>query len=189
MLAVVADAVTTPFEAMRRAALNQEDVAVIVGVGGLGGFGVQIAAAMGAAVVAIKLGDQGLYLRTTADAVRMGAFCERLALRTDAWLDRELLSPCFQARGVSGTTGSGDATVAGLLAALLRGAGPCEAATSATAVGACSVEAIDPISGIPTWTQVAERIAEGWPRHAVEIELPAGTELERDATGTVILRR
>jgi len=145
--------------------------------------------AMGAVVVAIKLGDQGLYLRTTADPARMGAFCERLALRADAWLDRELLSPCFQARRVSGTTGSGDATIAGLLAALLRGAGPCEAATSATAVGACSVEAIDPISGIPTWTQVAERIAEGWPRHAVEIELPAGTELERDATGTVILRR
>ncbi|HXQ97283.1 MAG TPA: 6-hydroxycyclohex-1-ene-1-carbonyl-CoA dehydrogenase [Candidatus Limnocylindrales bacterium] len=60
MLAVVADAVTTPFEAMRRAALNQEDVAVIVGVGGLGGFGVQIAAAMGAAVVAIDVDRERL---------------------------------------------------------------------------------------------------------------------------------
>ena len=115
----------------------------------------------------------------------MQAFCGRLQLQADTWLDRELLSPCFEARAVNGTTGSGDATIAGLLAALLRGAGPCEAATSATAVGACSVEAIDPTSGIPAWTQVAQRIAEGWPRHAIEIDLPAGAE--RDATGTMVL--
>jgi len=144
---------------------------------------------MGAGVVAIKLGDQGLYLRTTPDATRMRAFCERLGLRTDVWLDRELLSPCFRVRTVSGTTGSGDATIAGLLAALLRGTGPCEAATSATAVGACSVEAVDPTSGIPSWTQVTERIADGWPRQPVEIELPADVAVERDGTGTMVLLR
>ena len=54
-LAVVADAVTTPFEAIRRSRLTEDDVAVIVGVGGIGGFGVQIAAARGAAVVAIDV--------------------------------------------------------------------------------------------------------------------------------------
>ncbi len=54
-LAVVADAVTTPLEAVRRAALSPEDVAVFVGVGGVGGFGVQLAAALGAAVVAIDV--------------------------------------------------------------------------------------------------------------------------------------
>jgi 6-hydroxycyclohex-1-ene-1-carbonyl-CoA dehydrogenase len=53
MLSVVADAVTTPFEAIRRSGLGSDDVAVFVGVGGIGGFGVQIAAALGAAVVAI----------------------------------------------------------------------------------------------------------------------------------------
>jgi 6-hydroxycyclohex-1-ene-1-carbonyl-CoA dehydrogenase len=55
LLSVVADAVTTPFEAIRRAGLGADDVAVFVGVGGVGGFGVQIAAAMGAAVVAIDV--------------------------------------------------------------------------------------------------------------------------------------
>jgi 6-hydroxycyclohex-1-ene-1-carbonyl-CoA dehydrogenase len=54
-LAVVADAVTTPFEAIHRAELSGDDVAVFVGTGGVGGFGVQIAAAMGAAVVAIDV--------------------------------------------------------------------------------------------------------------------------------------
>ncbi len=55
MLSVIADAVTTPYEAIDRAAVGPDDVAVFVGVGGVGGFGVQIAAAMGASVVAIDV--------------------------------------------------------------------------------------------------------------------------------------
>src|SRR5579864_1185161 len=47
-LSVVADAVTTPYEAIRRAQLGSDDIAVFTGVGGIGGFGVQIAAAFGA---------------------------------------------------------------------------------------------------------------------------------------------
>jgi len=62
MLSVVADAVTTPYEAIRRAKLECSDVAVFVGVGGIGGFGVQIAAALGAAVVAIDVDNDRLEL-------------------------------------------------------------------------------------------------------------------------------
>jgi len=62
ILSVIADAVTTPYEAIRRSGLGQEDVAVIVGAGGVGGFGVQIAAALGAAVVAIDVDRERLEL-------------------------------------------------------------------------------------------------------------------------------
>jgi 6-hydroxycyclohex-1-ene-1-carbonyl-CoA dehydrogenase len=62
MLSVVADAVTTPYEAIRRAEVGAEDVAVIVGVGGIGGFAVQIAAAWGAAVAAIDIDRERLEL-------------------------------------------------------------------------------------------------------------------------------
>ena len=62
MLSVVADAVTTPFEAIRRSSLGADDVAVIVGVGGVGAFAVQIAAARGAAVVAIDVDRERLEL-------------------------------------------------------------------------------------------------------------------------------
>ncbi|MGB0035360.1 MAG: 6-hydroxycyclohex-1-ene-1-carbonyl-CoA dehydrogenase [Candidatus Acidiferrales bacterium] len=55
MLSVVADAVTTPYEAIRRSGLGPDDLAVIVGAGGVGGFAVQIGAALGAAVVAIDV--------------------------------------------------------------------------------------------------------------------------------------
>jgi 6-hydroxycyclohex-1-ene-1-carbonyl-CoA dehydrogenase len=62
MLSVVADAVTTPLEAIRRAKLSSDDVAVFIGVGGVGGFGVQIAAAMGAAVAAVDIDHERLEL-------------------------------------------------------------------------------------------------------------------------------
>lgn len=62
MLSVIADAVTTPYEAIRRSELGREDLAVIVGAGGVGGFGVQIAAALGAAVVAIDVDRERLDL-------------------------------------------------------------------------------------------------------------------------------
>ncbi|HEY5162678.1 MAG TPA: 6-hydroxycyclohex-1-ene-1-carbonyl-CoA dehydrogenase [Terriglobales bacterium] len=61
-LSVVADAVTTPYEAIRRSGLGANDIAVVIGVGGIGGFGVQIAAALGAAVVAIDIDDEKLAL-------------------------------------------------------------------------------------------------------------------------------
>ena len=61
-LSVIADAVTTPWEAIRRAGIGPDDVAVFVGVGGVGGFGVQIATALGAAVVAIDIDQAKLEL-------------------------------------------------------------------------------------------------------------------------------
>jgi 6-hydroxycyclohex-1-ene-1-carbonyl-CoA dehydrogenase len=61
-LAVVADAVTTPFEALRRAHVGPGDVVAVVGAGGVGGFGVQIAAAQGAAVAAVDIDPARLEL-------------------------------------------------------------------------------------------------------------------------------
>ena len=54
-LSVVADAISTPYQAIVRSGLGAGDVAVFVGAGGVGGFGIQVAAALGAAVVAIDV--------------------------------------------------------------------------------------------------------------------------------------
>ncbi len=54
-LSVIADAVSTPYQAALRADLQSGDLAVFIGTGGVGGFGVQIAAAMGAHVIAIDV--------------------------------------------------------------------------------------------------------------------------------------
>jgi 6-hydroxycyclohex-1-ene-1-carbonyl-CoA dehydrogenase len=54
-LAVVADAVTTPYQAVVRSGLQAGDLAIVVGVGGVGTHCVQVAAALGAHVVAVDV--------------------------------------------------------------------------------------------------------------------------------------
>jgi len=54
-VAVLADAVTTPYQAAVLADIGEDDVAVVIGVGGVGGYAVQIAAAFGATVVAVDI--------------------------------------------------------------------------------------------------------------------------------------
>jgi 6-hydroxycyclohex-1-ene-1-carbonyl-CoA dehydrogenase len=57
---VVADAVTTPYQAIVRSGLQAGELAVVVGVGGVGTYCVQIAGAFGAKVVAIDVADAKL---------------------------------------------------------------------------------------------------------------------------------
>jgi len=59
-VSIVADALTTPYQAVRRAGLGSGSLAVVVGAGGVGGYCVQIAAAFGAKVVAIDVDDAKL---------------------------------------------------------------------------------------------------------------------------------
>lgn len=89
-LSVVADAVTTPYQAIHRAELAENQVAVFVGIGGVGGFGVQIAAAMGARVIALDVDDTRLERMAahgadfTLNTRDMGARDVKKALRTHA---------------------------------------------------------------------------------------------------------
>ncbi len=57
-LSVVADAVTTPYQAVLQTGLGEGSLAIVNGVGGIGGYCVQVASAMGATVVAVDI-DQG----------------------------------------------------------------------------------------------------------------------------------
>ena len=124
---------------------------------------------MGAKIVGLKIGDRGLYLRTTSAAVL--AKLGRCQLKdVISWSHRELWAPCFATQMV-GTTGSGDATIAGFLMGLLRGMAPEETLKAACAVGACNVEAVDALSGIRSWPETAERIAAGWLRRPVALDL------------------
>lgn len=54
-LSVVADAVTTPYQAVVRSGLEPGDLAIVIGVGGVGNYCCQIAAAFGAQLVAIDV--------------------------------------------------------------------------------------------------------------------------------------
>jgi 6-hydroxycyclohex-1-ene-1-carbonyl-CoA dehydrogenase len=119
MLSVVADAVTTPYEAIRRAGLGAEDVAVVVGAGGVGGFGVQISAALGAAVAVIDIDRERLDL-----AARHGAGLALDAGSTDLKVLRAAVRTFVKESGRKGIglkifemsgTPAGQATAFGLL--------------------------------------------------------------------------
>jgi len=120
----------------------------------------------GTNVVVIKLGDQGLYLRThQIEKSNLSSI-----INPKDWNYRQLLSPCF-ATEVKGTTGTGDATIAGFLAQLLEGGEPEKAITLATAVGACCVEAIDATGGIRPLPEVIKRVTSGWERLTLSIPI------------------
>lgn len=59
-LSVIADAVTTPLQAIKNSGLVSGDVAIFIGAGGVGGYGIQIAASMGAHVVVLDVDDKKL---------------------------------------------------------------------------------------------------------------------------------
>jgi 6-hydroxycyclohex-1-ene-1-carbonyl-CoA dehydrogenase len=54
-LSVVADAVTTPYQAAERVGINEGDTVIVIGVGGVGTYGVLVSLARGAKVVALDV--------------------------------------------------------------------------------------------------------------------------------------
>jgi 6-hydroxycyclohex-1-ene-1-carbonyl-CoA dehydrogenase len=118
-VSIVADALTTPYQAVRRAGVAPDSLAVIVGVGGVGGYCVQVARAFGAQVVAIDVDDaklaaiagHGAALTLNARAhdgkalkAAISAFAKQQGLRATEWF-------IFECSG----TAAGQLTAYGLL--------------------------------------------------------------------------
>lgn len=102
-LSVVADAVTSPYQAALRAGVGPGDLVIVVGVGGIGTFAIQVAKALGATVVALshsaeKLAQVAGYCtplnlsehespRATRQAIQR--IVEAKGLRTTEWIIME----------------------------------------------------------------------------------------------------
>ena len=129
---------------------------------------------LGGRIVGLKLGYRGLYIRT-GNSIHMESMGRARPRSSNAWASRELWAPCFKV-AVAGTTGSGDATIAGFLAALLHELPIEEALRLAVAVGACNVEAVDALSGIRSWETTLPRVAAGWEQQRLNLNCP-GLEL------------
>lgn len=118
-LAVVSDAVSTPFQAVKRSGLAPGDFAVVVGTGGIGLHAVQIAAAAGATVVAVDVSASKLEMaraagaRGVVDATGMAVKDIKKSVRTIA---ESLGAPphCWKIFETSGTR-AGQETAFGLL--------------------------------------------------------------------------
>jgi sugar/nucleoside kinase (ribokinase family) len=132
---------------------------------------------MGTRTVVLKLGAEGLYLKT---GPTVSALVERRHWRTfdwSGWQSRELLAPCFEV-DVASTTGAGDCTIAGFLMALLRGCNAAEAMVDAVAVGASSVETADGAAGLPSYDQVTARFMQGFKVRLPRIRLDGWSHSE-----------
>lgn len=124
--------------------------------------------ALGPAVVGFKLGDQGFYLKTSSDPERLASMGPLSPADIEPWVGREMAAPCFRVE-VAGTTGAGDATIAGFIGAMVKGLEPEDAVIMAVGTGASGVEALDAASAIRDWDRTAARFASGWPQREIAI--------------------
>ncbi|MZQ85852.1 carbohydrate kinase family protein [Paenibacillus sp. 5J-6] len=127
---------------------------------------------MGAAVVGLKLGEHGLYVRTTKEVSRLSAIGPCLLSKElqANWLDSEMIVSCFHVDAV-GTTGAGDCTIAGFIYGLLQGFELEKTLQTAVGVGAFNVEQADAVSGIPHGSKVWERMDNGWKQREMKLDL------------------
>ncbi|CAN5462156.1 hypothetical protein BH11ARM1_BH11ARM1_15270 [soil metagenome] len=98
---------------------------------------------LGAKIVMIKQGADGFLVRSRA------AFAHGPNLSA--------FIPCFEVE-VVGTTGTGDATIAGFISGFIDGLSPHETFNRAAAAGACACESADSTSGIPNMEALNLRI-------------------------------
>lgn len=122
---------------------------------------------MGCALVGLKLGHRGLYVRTSSDEKRLEPLRALLPETFKDWIDRREIVPCYQVQ-VVGTTGCGDCTIAGFLAGLVHGLPLEQAMQSAVGAGAATAEQADATSGVPHWDELQSRISAGWAHHPAE---------------------
>jgi 6-hydroxycyclohex-1-ene-1-carbonyl-CoA dehydrogenase len=70
-LSVIADAVTTPYQAVKQAGVTKGDLCVVNGVGGVGGYCAQIATAMGGTTIAVDVNEDRLAALRAQGAVAL----------------------------------------------------------------------------------------------------------------------
>lgn len=94
-VSVVADAVTTPYQAVSQSGIGPGDLAVVNGVGGVGGYCVQIARAFGATVIAIDVDVKKLDM-----IARHGAELTLDASQTDGREQKKRIAAFAKERGL-----------------------------------------------------------------------------------------
>jgi len=97
----------------------------------------------------VKASRRGLFLKTSDK------------FEDPRWCDKKMRQKAFQVEAM-GTTGAGDAAVAGFLMGFVRGFTPEKALEAAAAVGACSCEKAEAVTGVMPWPETAARIYAGW---------------------------
>jgi len=118
---------------------------------------------LGAAIAVVKCGYHGWYVRS-GSAARLAKLGRARPKDPAAWADRELWCPAFRVGKIASATGSGDASIAGFLTALLRGVPLVHAVRMANTAGWMNLRAFDALSGIGSWNETERTLAKLVPR-------------------------
>ncbi|MFP4176677.1 MAG: carbohydrate kinase family protein, partial [Candidatus Brocadiia bacterium] len=111
---------------------------------------------MGCQVMVIKCGHLGAYLKTEARPEGLGQCLERPGV----WGELEIFDPTYRVQTIESTTGSGDSSISGFLAAMLRGRDPEICMACLNAVGAQNLSRRDAVSGVRSWSETIEWVRE-----------------------------
>ena len=107
----------------------------------------------GMGIIVIKVGKNGIYLRTPNEK-RLQVFGS-LALAPN-WADQEFWAESCKPEIFISSTGAGDCAIAGFLTALIRGCPPDEALQLATIAGYQNLRAVDAVSGLGGWARTLQ---------------------------------
>jgi sugar/nucleoside kinase (ribokinase family) len=108
---------------------------------------------MGAKVCGVKCGQKGFYLASSSALTNLG----RGISSPEAWSGLDILTFVYPVQ-VVGTTGAGDALIAGFIRSAVNGEPPEQARAQAVVVGAMCCEQADSLSGIPTVEELHARL-------------------------------
>ena len=120
----------------------------------------------GSKIVAIKSGVKGFYI-ATCDAGRLGKMGKAVPANIENWANRELHEESFCVP-VAAATGSGDSSIAGFLAAYLRGMTIEDALKIACCVGGQNVQVLDAVSGVKTFEATLD-LMHKWQKNKLDI--------------------
>lgn len=119
---------------------------------------------LGVKVLLIKSGTPGLYFKTGSKEC-LSTISEKIQLNIDEWAELECFEKSYMPNKVLSGTGAGDTSIAAFLVAMLRGYKPEKCLQLAAGTGASCVEAYDALSGLRTFEELEEKIANGWKKN------------------------
>ncbi len=121
----------------------------------------------GVSIAGVKIGEKGFYLKTRKQPV----VHDQLGRGLEGFREygREYYFPAFQPRQIMGTTGAGDALIAGFLGGMSSRYELEEAGLCAVMVAAECLEAADSTSSIRRWVATQDRIVHTGPLAALDL--------------------
>jgi sugar/nucleoside kinase (ribokinase family) len=113
--------------------------------------------AFGCKMTSLKSGFRGWYFKTSSKK-NFKYFGGVRLTDINNWHNRELWCPAFKIRKIASATGSGDASIAGFLTALLRGCHIEECLKYANGAGYQNLTRLDAISGLTKWDNLTKLV-------------------------------